>query len=157
MIPPTTIRATFTATGQWTGASKIRSTCKSVGKNWSTAMGDRFPRINLEKLRRKVEDDTAAIERSKQRDCDHLSASGINAADLGDEDKIWRCDACGWLYRSVHVEGQPEFVRVMRGVREQFTVADRRRELWSILRPDDDDLHPIDSHWDREREGRELR
>lgn len=34
--------------------------------------------------------------------CDHPSATGIDQA-TGPE-KVWRCDVCGWLYRSVRDE-----------------------------------------------------
>lgn len=36
--------------------------------------------------------------------CDHPSASGVDDAPFGDT-KVWRCDVCGVLYRSVRVEG----------------------------------------------------
>ena len=43
--------------------------------------------------------------------CEHYSASGIDQN--SGPDKVWRCDACGWLYRSVPVEGMPSYVRVL--------------------------------------------
>lgn len=51
-------------------------------------------------------------------ECEHWSATGVDDTPIEDPDKVWRCDGCGWLYRSAQVEGQPPFVRVMRGVRE---------------------------------------
>jgi hypothetical protein len=39
-----------------------------------------------------------------QHECDHPSASGVDQAPSG-PDKVWRCDVCGWLYRSIPVDG----------------------------------------------------
>lgn len=35
--------------------------------------------------------------------CGHDSATGVDQ-DFG-PDKVWRCDACGWLYRTVTEDG----------------------------------------------------
>jgi hypothetical protein len=39
-------------------------------------------------------------------ECDHPSASGVDQAPFG-PDKVWRCDVCGWRYRSIPVDGGP--------------------------------------------------
>jgi len=49
-------------------------------------------------------------------DCEHLSSSGIDQTPTTDEAKVWRCDACGWLYRSVRPDGAPSMVRVMQAL-----------------------------------------
>lgn len=36
--------------------------------------------------------------------CEHDSATGVDQAPFG-PDKVWRCDECGWLYRSVPIDG----------------------------------------------------
>lgn len=33
--------------------------------------------------------------------CTHESATGVDQTDLADEQKVWRCDGCGWMYRNV--------------------------------------------------------
>jgi hypothetical protein len=32
--------------------------------------------------------------------CPHLSATGVDQTYLSDSAKVWRCDGCGWTYRS---------------------------------------------------------
>lgn len=41
--------------------------------------------------------------------CEHLSASGISERRVDDEDKVWHCDMCGFLY--VDIRRSPTLVR----------------------------------------------
>lgn len=36
-------------------------------------------------------------------ECSHLSATGIDQ--MWDDRKVWRCDACGWAFKQVTVDG----------------------------------------------------
>lgn len=38
------------------------------------------------------------------RTCTHESSTGVDGAPFG-PDKVWRCEGCGWLHRTVTVDG----------------------------------------------------
>lgn len=56
------------------------------------------------KIDRYISEEVVAAEFDDKRRCEHLSATGIDDTDLGDPEKVWECDTCGWRYRSVKDE-----------------------------------------------------
>ena len=46
-------------------------------------------------------------------ECWHDSATGIDQTDPRHPDKVWQCDVCGWLYRTVPVPDCPGVSRMI--------------------------------------------
>lgn len=46
-------------------------------------------------------------------ECWHDSATGVDQTDPKSPDKVWQCDECGWLYRTVPVPGCPGLSRMV--------------------------------------------
>lgn len=69
---------------------------------------------------------TAWAVHDDAEECTHLSATGVDQT-WGDR-KVWRCDACGWQYRTVTVDGITSMVGTMQS--NDMTESDLARR-WS--------------------------